>query len=492
MNGMPTAVILSGSDPEGAPLTFEVTLPPQHGALSGTAPNLTYQPAPDYSGSDAFAFVAKDSILSSTPATVAITVTPLRTLPANPVLSGYKPTGNFNQWIEPVAFTRTEAGRLVTYVGMVDGATGEQKLGRFDHATGELVTKVVNATYSADDHNGVAVSETPEGKLIVACSGHVQDGLLRFDLFDSWETVGTLSRSVELPGPATYAQIQTLGTRTYLWTRANGEGNWYYMYSDDGGRNWSAPQIFLTVGGKPYFMTRKVQRGTASIIRFAFYGHPTASGTQWHHSIHTGHIEIDSSGNHVVVYRDGRKRPIGSGNPLFDSWDSFDTVYTAPAGKTIRLFDMTDTDEIAFLATEFDNTPPYANARNKLLAGVPLRHTYTFPFGPGEALPYDTYYPGLAFPRHALATGLDGRRFEVLTASNDGSEAGVYSVALTVYDEGAQQTQTLNVTSSETTKLVRPTCAPGSSICVVDELTSYVDFTHFSGGVRVLDLGAGP
>jgi hypothetical protein len=490
--GTPALITLAGSDPEGDSLSFEVTAQPRHGVLSGTGPNVTYQPAPDYDGPDSFAFMAKDATLSSKPATISITVTPMRTLRADPVLNGYEPTGIFNQWIEPVAFTRSEAGRLVTYVGMVDGVTGEQKLGRFDHASRVFVSKVVNATFPPDDHSGVAVSETPQGRLIVACTGHIRDNLLRFDLFDSWDAVTTLSRSLQLPSPATYVQIQTLGARTYMWTRADGEASWYYMYSDDDGRTWSAPQIFLTAGGKPYLMTRKVQRGAASIIRFAFYGHPTASAVQWHHSIRTGYIQIEPSGEHVVVFKNGWKWPIGSETPLIDAWECFDTVYTPPEGRTIRLFDMSDTDEVAFLVTEFDNLPPYRNARNKLLIGVPLRHIYTFPSGPGEDLAYDTYYPGLAFPRHGLATAFDRGRFEVLAASNDGSENGVYDVALTVYDEGSQQTQTLDVMGSETTKLVRPTCAPGSSYCVIAELTYYKDFGNFRGGVRILDLTAAP
>ncbi len=44
--GVSTAITLTGSDPDGDPLTFEIVTPPVHGSLVGTAPDLTYNPAP--------------------------------------------------------------------------------------------------------------------------------------------------------------------------------------------------------------------------------------------------------------------------------------------------------------------------------------------------------------------------------------------------------------------------------------------------------------
>jgi hypothetical protein len=53
-----------------------VTTPPIHGTLSGTAPSLTYTPAPDYSGTDILQFKVNNGVLDSALATVSITVTP--------------------------------------------------------------------------------------------------------------------------------------------------------------------------------------------------------------------------------------------------------------------------------------------------------------------------------------------------------------------------------------------------------------------------------
>lgn len=70
-------ILLSGSDQEGDPLTFQVGSGPSHGTLAGTAPNLTYTPGPDFFGADSFTYTANDGTTSSAPATVSITVTPV-------------------------------------------------------------------------------------------------------------------------------------------------------------------------------------------------------------------------------------------------------------------------------------------------------------------------------------------------------------------------------------------------------------------------------
>ncbi|MCY1075824.1 Ig-like domain-containing protein [Archangium lansingense] len=76
-----TAIVLTGFDVDGDSLTFTVSTQPTNGTLSGTPPNLTYTPDADFHGSDSFAFVARDTALSSMPATVSVTVTPVNDAP---------------------------------------------------------------------------------------------------------------------------------------------------------------------------------------------------------------------------------------------------------------------------------------------------------------------------------------------------------------------------------------------------------------------------
>ncbi len=74
-------VVLSASDEDGDALTFALTSQPEHGELTGTSPNLTYTPDPDFNGVDSFTYQAFDGIVSSMGATVTLTVTAVNDLP---------------------------------------------------------------------------------------------------------------------------------------------------------------------------------------------------------------------------------------------------------------------------------------------------------------------------------------------------------------------------------------------------------------------------
>ncbi|PYK07919.1 MAG: adhesin, partial [Verrucomicrobia bacterium] len=74
------AITLAASDVDGDPLTYTVT-GPSHGALSGTAPNVTYTPNPNYNGNDSFTFKVNDGTVDSDVATVSITLSPVNDAP---------------------------------------------------------------------------------------------------------------------------------------------------------------------------------------------------------------------------------------------------------------------------------------------------------------------------------------------------------------------------------------------------------------------------
>ena len=77
----PLPITLVGTDGDGNPLAFTLLDGPANGTLGGTAPNLTYQPAANFSGSDAFTFRVNDGTADSAPATVLINVTPINDAP---------------------------------------------------------------------------------------------------------------------------------------------------------------------------------------------------------------------------------------------------------------------------------------------------------------------------------------------------------------------------------------------------------------------------
>jgi large repetitive protein len=78
----PVTIVLSGSDAESNPLTFDLTSTPRHGTLDGDLPYLTYTPATDYIGPDRLRFAVNDGEFTSDPAPVTIAIAPKNALPA--------------------------------------------------------------------------------------------------------------------------------------------------------------------------------------------------------------------------------------------------------------------------------------------------------------------------------------------------------------------------------------------------------------------------
>lgn len=75
------AFSLTAMDVDGDPLTFEIAAPPAHGTLSGTAPDLVYTPAANYSGTDTVRYQVSDG-LSTAAANVTFNIVPVNDAPA--------------------------------------------------------------------------------------------------------------------------------------------------------------------------------------------------------------------------------------------------------------------------------------------------------------------------------------------------------------------------------------------------------------------------
>jgi RHS repeat-associated protein len=140
------AVALTASDADGDPIHFTIVTPPSHGTLTGTAPALTYVPAPNFHGLDTFTFAANDGTDQSAPATVAITVTEVNDAPApQPDLTTVGAGGPVTL---PAAFLLTndvpgpfdEASQTLTVTAVTAGAN--------THGTASLSAGVV--TYTPD------------------------------------------------------------------------------------------------------------------------------------------------------------------------------------------------------------------------------------------------------------------------------------------------------------------------------------------------------
>lgn len=83
---------LLGQDTETSDLNFRVVSSPDHGVLSGAAPNLTYTPDSSYTGEDSFAYVSNDGELDSLPATVSISIVAIEVTNNTATLNWTAPT----------------------------------------------------------------------------------------------------------------------------------------------------------------------------------------------------------------------------------------------------------------------------------------------------------------------------------------------------------------------------------------------------------------
>lgn len=103
------SISLTGTDPDGDPLTFIIGSAPFHGTLTGTAPNFTYQPDAGFSGTDLIVFKVNDGVADSGLARFTITVQGA----AEPVVQPEpevteNPAGGVDQPQEPVAIPPVE------------------------------------------------------------------------------------------------------------------------------------------------------------------------------------------------------------------------------------------------------------------------------------------------------------------------------------------------------------------------------------------------
>jgi hypothetical protein len=70
----PTTFTMTGTDPEGAALTFSISTQPQNGTVTASGAAGTYTPNENFNGTDTFAYIASDGALSSTAGLVSVTV----------------------------------------------------------------------------------------------------------------------------------------------------------------------------------------------------------------------------------------------------------------------------------------------------------------------------------------------------------------------------------------------------------------------------------
>lgn len=148
------------ADVDGGTLSYTIVTPPTHGALSGTAPNLTYTPHENYYGDDILTFKVNDGLADSNVATITIFVIAENDAPEAAVIAdeGWL-ARTAGVYVIP-AFTDVEGDTLSYTAKLANGANLPVWL-HFDAATGRFSGMPVNAdagsyviAVTADDGQG--------------------------------------------------------------------------------------------------------------------------------------------------------------------------------------------------------------------------------------------------------------------------------------------------------------------------------------------------
>jgi hypothetical protein len=170
-------IALSATDGDGDTLRYFVERAPLHGTLTGTAPNVTYKPATDYSGPDNFEFSARDPSGRSSRATITITVVEAVQIPtklvAQPAVVEITPLRVLRGFDARLTRTDTQAPlsgqRIDFYVGTTkrcSSLTDANGTAKCNPAPAQVVTaSKYEARYAGNADYGPSTAEAPITKV---------------------------------------------------------------------------------------------------------------------------------------------------------------------------------------------------------------------------------------------------------------------------------------------------------------------------------------
>jgi len=140
------SILLSGSDPEGFPISFSFLSPPTRGSLFGSVPNMTYDPIDNFNGADYFVFRVWDGVQWSPGATINIQITPVNDTPRALSQSVQMPKNTFLD----IQLTGTDVdGDLISYSIFSSPLNGT--LGAIDPIT-KIVRYTPNSNFTGTDY----------------------------------------------------------------------------------------------------------------------------------------------------------------------------------------------------------------------------------------------------------------------------------------------------------------------------------------------------
>ena len=208
-------ITLSASDADGDVLSYTIVTPPPHGALSGSAPNLTYIPATNYNGSISFTFIANDGHENSNIATVSISITPVNDAPVLTTI-GNRSVSEASE-LRFTLYATDPDSDILTYAADVlpNGASLNSPTGDFVWVPDYTQAESYPVTFTVNDGNGgtdsesitITVNNTNRAPVLAAIGNKNinENELLTFNVTasDADNDSVTISSS-ELPAGATF------------------------------------------------------------------------------------------------------------------------------------------------------------------------------------------------------------------------------------------------------------------------------------------------
>jgi hypothetical protein len=263
----PVVITLMGSSVDGDVLTFTIVTEPTHGTLSGIPPVVTYTPTTDFNGTDSFTFRVSGQMLSSSPSTVSLTITPV-----------YDPP------------TATSAHIVVYEDAMSSGVT--PVVADADIATnGDIHTFVI---VSSPVHGVTSVVTDTQGQVRIA-----------------WDTV----RHPHLAG---YRLYYGLSSQTYAFTIDVGNEVTYVLTGLDQGQTYYFAVIAYDTAGDESLFSQELTYQVPRVGQFVYTPQP-----HFHGSDSFTYLAIDTEGASVLGTADVLVLPVNHAPVAID-----DTVET--------------------------------------------------------------------------------------------------------------------------------------------------------------------
>ncbi|HWB33774.1 MAG TPA: Ig-like domain-containing protein [Candidatus Paceibacterota bacterium] len=232
------SITLAGTDADNDALTFATSSSPTNGALSGTAPSLTYTPDSGWSGNDSFTFTVSDGH-ATTSGTVSITVSAPVT-PPTPVCSqgvGSPLLVDATQHItgDPDSSVPGQNWATDTFTRHIQ--VWQETIGSDTHYCAEADdngTFATNGTISPQ--SGTALPQIVTGTMVGGTHGEIVGGTLTSDqpaIADVDCTTAPSGSCDSLTSKWVAYYFGNSATYSYSPSPADSTGNWGWTYTAD-------------------------------------------------------------------------------------------------------------------------------------------------------------------------------------------------------------------------------------------------------------------